>query len=90
MGFHPRCFDTAELRVVAALQIEQMSSVINDGDDHFPFVCPCFRLGSGSHALGIFQCEDGLAHRCFHVRPYAFSKANTLSRMLSTLPVPET
>ena len=38
MGFCDCSFDTAELCVVTALQVEQMTAVIHDGDNYLPLV----------------------------------------------------
>jgi hypothetical protein len=60
MGFGDGGLYTAELRIVTALQIEQMPAIIHDGDDDLPLVGKCLRLGCSGYALGVTQCEKGL------------------------------
>lgn len=57
VGFGDGGLDAAELRVVAALQIEQMATVIHHGDDHLLLVVARFSFGRGSHTLRIFESE---------------------------------
>lgn len=77
-------FDAAKLGVVTALQVEQMSAIVHDGDDYIPVIAPCFCLGGCRNAFGVFESEHGFAHHDY----LPAKAAMTCSRMLSTLPTP--
>ncbi|TXT26637.1 MAG: hypothetical protein FD134_452 [Gallionellaceae bacterium] len=61
MGLANGGFHTAELGVVAALQIEQMAAIIHYRDDHPPFVAQRFGFGGCSDALGVTERKHGFA-----------------------------
>lgn len=77
-------FDAAKLGIVTALQVEQMSAIVYDGDGYIPVIAPGFSLGCCRNAHGVFQGEHGFAHHDY----LPDKAARTCSRMLSTLPTP--
>ena len=61
MRLESRGFDAAKLRVMAALQVEQMSAIVHYGDDYVPVIAPGFCFCRSRDALGIIQSEHGFA-----------------------------
>ena len=84
LGLVDRRFHAAELGFVAALQVQQMSAVVHNGDDDAPSVLEGLRFGCRGNVFGNFKGQNGFLGQ----RHFFSSAANISSRIFSTLPTP--